>query len=227
MDETQMAAHFGWLPEDDDKSKLAKVCAKMAQPFEGTESPEEEALEEKEIREHLEGMAASFSIDAKGMPLKVLMSTLRNVAKPAAPVDESAIVARVRAEMKAEADAAAAQKMGAEIAERAVKFGMQFATDAERAEFVAFAAKSPAAAESVIKSLPGAKVMTRFTANGSPKGSAAAPSPVDPSGNPGNVRVMGQSLSAAAKQLLAEGKAKDIATAQVMAIRANPALGAE
>jgi len=51
MDPTQMAAHFGWTPEDDDKAKLDKVMAKMAEapaePFAGKETPEEEKAEEE------------------------------------------------------------------------------------------------------------------------------------------------------------------------------------
>jgi hypothetical protein len=174
-------------------------------------------------------MARTFGLNPEGMTRKVLLTALRNVAKPA---DEAAIVARVRAEIKAETEREQAVKMGAEIAVRAVKMGMVFASDGERTAFATFAAGNPAAAESVIKSLPNARLMSRVTAGGAPVGANAIESapavarPVEMSDH-GNVRIMGRGLSDAAKKLLADGKAPDMAAAQMMAIRANPALANE
>ncbi len=169
-------------------------------------------------------MAQTFGIDPS-LPRKVLMTTLRNVARPAQAFDADKLKAEIRAEIKAESDAATAHKMGADITERAVKFGMTFANDAERTAFAAFAAGNQSAAESVLKALPGARLMGRLTTGGAPIGTKV--DATERTETPSGARVIGMSLSTAAKKLLADGKATDIGAAQVMAIRANPALANE
>ena len=88
MNPEQMAAHFGWAPEDDDAAKLAKVCSKMAGPPDEAPPAAMGDLtisheDEDELKENLEAMAKTFGINPEGMPRKVLMAAIRNAAKPA------------------------------------------------------------------------------------------------------------------------------------------------
>jgi len=146
-------AHFGHM------AKMAKSMGDLFLEHKGDDKDDEAAA--------MSALAQKFGLDPK-LPRPVLLTALRNVAQPA--VDADKLTAKIKAELKAEAEAEAAKKMGVELTERAVSFGMTFASDKEKAEFVAFATASPALAEKTIAQLPGARALSRQTVNGKPIG---------------------------------------------------------
>lgn len=199
MDETEMARRFGWEEGDDDKTKLAKCLAKMA--------AEAKPLEGNETPEEERKGAEQMSVK-----MSVLEAANASMATKLAALEA--------AEAKRAAEAAEAnERKFAALADAAVAGGY----DAKaRDGLIKLARTDFAAAEQIASQF---KMMGRVTRNGAPVSTSDASVVRNDVSN--GARIMGRALSAESKKLLAEGKAPDLAAAQVMAIRANPALANE
>lgn len=118
MDETQMAAHFGWTTDDDtDEKKMAKVKMKMAALSAAPETPAEEAKEKKEEDRAITELRAMTALPEGNLPALV-------AALKAKTVDASAFGA-LQSEISALKD-----RLELVNTERAVVKATAFATQA-------------------------------------------------------------------------------------------------
>lgn len=157
MDETEMAAKFGWEEGDDDAKKLAKCLAKFA-----ADTKSDDAEEKKEEKE--EGETMSADADKDDDKVKAMSATLAAVTArlTALEAEKSAREAAERATRDAEIE---------KFATEAVEAG--YPTDS-RAALVSFAKSDMSAARAMVAPLLASKtgapahLLSRVSANGAP-----------------------------------------------------------